>query len=117
MHGWASLNGQSCSSRRGFGYRGRMRMIVVVSLLSLSVACGGIARDPSCAAADSCDQSLAEPFNSFSATNPQFGDTGSCWQNDGTAAPCIEACTDFVAQQANQAKAANNRAVIAACGG
>jgi hypothetical protein len=105
-----------CSSRRGFGYRWRMMRSMGFVVLLVS-ACEGIPRDPSCVAADLCDQSLAEPFNSFKATNGQFGDTGSCWQNTSTAEPCIEACTDFVAQQAAQARAANNRGVLAACGG
>jgi hypothetical protein len=80
-------------------------------------ACGSIARDAACVQADACDQSLGQPFNSFRATDPVFGDEGRCWQNDSTAGPCIDACNSFLADTRADAERAGDINLLGACGG
>jgi hypothetical protein len=94
------------------------------------VGCAPIARDAACVDADACDQALEQPFGSFAATDPQFGDdlngdgtaglagdTGSCWTNAETAKPCVDECNRFRAEQVAIAQAQNNAVVAEACGG
>jgi hypothetical protein len=93
-------------------------MLIPISFLVVSaLGCGSIARDPACAQADACDQSLGQPFNSFRETDPVFGDEGRCWQNDSTAVPCIDACNDFIADARADAERDGNVAIAVACGG
>ena len=83
----------------------------------VAAACVPIARKAECIAADECDAALEEPFTSFAATDAQFGDVGTCWQNEETAKACVTECNAFVADELAIAVAANNRAIIEACGG
>lgn len=100
-------------------------------LVVMTFACAPVARDPTCDAAEACDKALDEPFGDFASTDPVFGDdlngdgtvgvdladVGTCWQNDTTAAPCINSCKAFIAEQQAIATEQGNAAVIAACGG
>jgi hypothetical protein len=101
-------------------------LTVPFALLALW-GCTPVDRDPACIAADACDQALERPFGDFGAQDLAFGDdlngdgeagdVGTCWQNADTAAPCVAACQDFLAEQQELARAVGNVAVLEACGG
>ncbi|MDP2343635.1 MAG: hypothetical protein Q8O67_21935 [Deltaproteobacteria bacterium] len=86
-------------------------------LVLVAAACVPIARKAECENADACDQAREDPFNSFPATDAQFGDLGTCWQNEETAKACVAECNAFLADELAIAQAANNIALIEACGG
>ncbi len=104
--------------------------LLVIGLLSALAGCSAIERDPACVLAEKCDNALEEPSGDFVANDPvfgddlnadgtagQFGDVGTCWQNADTAKPCIQACKDFVKEQAAIAQGDGDQAVVDACGG
>ena len=107
----------------------RMRAFAPALLLvvAASFGCVPIARDAACVAAQACDEALERPFGDFAPTDPVFGDdlngdgtvgdAGTCWANAEAAKPCVDACTDFLAEQVAIAQAQGNDAVILACGG
>lgn len=76
-----------------------------------------IDRKQECKDAEACDQALEEPFGDFDADDDAFGDLGNCWQTEDTAAPCVQACNDFVAEQLAEAQEDNKVGIIEACGG
>jgi hypothetical protein len=84
-------------------------------LAPLFGACVPIARKDECVKADACDQAREDPFDSFLATDAQFGDVGTCWQNEETAKACVAECDAFVADELAIAQANNNLGVIDAC--
>ncbi len=88
--------------------------------LSLAVCVVGgcvIERKAECVAAKQCDQGRDDPYGAFEDDDDAFGQAGSCWQTEDTAAPCVKTCNDFVGEQLAAAVAENNRASIVACGG
>jgi hypothetical protein len=106
----------------------RMKRVLVLAAVVLVAACGAIPRDAACVAAEKCDNALQEPFGSFAATDPQFGDNlngddtagqfgdvGTCWQSADTAKPCIAQCKQFVKEQHDIAAANNDQGVLDAC--
>lgn len=104
------------------------RFALVLVLVSAALTgCVPIARDAACVAAQACDVSLERPFGDFEQTDPVFGDdlngdgtvgdAGTCWANAEAAKPCVNACTEFLADQIAIAEAQGNNAVILACGG
>lgn len=106
-----------------------MTRLFALALVAAIPAASGcvIDRKDECKAADACDRALAEPFGSFDVAEPTFGDAGSCWQTEDTAAPCVQACNQFRVDQQElaiaQAEAAVGItrdvpiAVFEACGG
>jgi hypothetical protein len=76
-----------------------------------------IDRKAECIDAEACDRALEQPFGDFNADDATFGDLGTCWQTEDTAAPCVAACNTFRADQVELATEQNNLAVIEACGG
>ena len=94
-----------------------MRLLPLLIVVVAVGACPLIPRDPACKAAELCDAALESPFGDFVATDPVFGDTGTCWQNKDTAKPCVDQCKAFVTDQAALAQAQGNQAVVDACGG
>ena len=96
------------------------RAVAALSSLVFALAvsaCVPIARKDECIQADACDQAREDPFDSFIATDAQFGDLGTCWQNEETSAACVTECNSFLADELAIAQAANNQGVIDACGG
>jgi hypothetical protein len=104
----------------------RISLFALVAALTVTSACV-IERKAECDAADACDKALAEPFGDFDAADPVFGDTGSCWQTEDTARPCVQACNQFLLDQQElalgqaEASVGVNKevplAVFEACGG
>ena len=109
----------------------RLFALSLLAATAFAVGCVPVARDATCVAADACDQALERPTEDFAVTDPVFGDdlngdgtagvdltdVGTCWQNAGSAAPCIAACQAFLDEQVGIAQGQNNVAVIEACGG
>ncbi len=89
----------------------------VTALVGLAASGCVIDRKAECIDAEACDQALEQPFGDFNADDPVFGDLGTCWQTEDTAAPCVAQCNTFRADQVELATAQNNLAVIEACGG
>ncbi len=101
-----------------------MRVLLPLLVLAyVSSACVPLARDAACVAADNCDKALDEPFGSFDVTDDQFGDAaadpnvGTCWFSADTAAPCIQTCNAFVAEERQRALEQNRLDIFEACGG
>jgi hypothetical protein len=90
----------------------------VVACVAVS-AVGGcvIDRKAACVAAQECDLARDAPYGDFNDDDDAFGATGSCWQTEESAAPCEQACNDFLAEQLADATAKNDLARIVACGG
>jgi len=94
-------------------------MIRLASLFLAVCVVGGcvIERKAECVAAKECDQGRDDPYEGFEDDDEAFGEAGSCWQTEETAAPCVAVCNDFVAEQLADGIAAKNRTQIVACGG
>ena len=94
-------------------------MIRLATLFFAVCVVGGcvIERKAECVAAKQCDQARDDPYDGFEDDDDAFGETGSCWQTEETAAPCVAACNNFVAQQLAAGVAADNLGLIVACGG
>lgn len=94
--------------------------MIRLAALSLAVCVVGgclIERKAECVVAKECDNARDDPYFGFEDDDEAFGEFGSCWQTEDTAAPCVAACNDFVAGQRAAGEAANNRGLIVACGG
>lgn len=94
------------------------RCVVVLACCVVALVGGcAIERKAECVAAQECDLARDAPYGDFNDDDDAFGATGSCWQTEGTAAPCVLACTDFIADELADATAKNDQARIVACGG
>ena len=93
------------------------RLAAITGLAVVVVSGCAIERKAECVAARDCDQARDAPYNAFEDADEAFGETGSCWQTEDTAAPCVAACTEFVADQLAAGTAGNNRGLNVACGG
>jgi hypothetical protein len=77
----------------------------LIATLAVTAGCPPIPRDQACIDADACDLNSnfdVSPTGNFKADDPVFGDLGTCWQNDVSAKPCIDACVAFLNVQAAQ---------------
>lgn len=94
------------------------RFVALIACLVVPVVGGcAIERKAECVAAQTCDQARDAPYGDFNDDDEAFGTTGSCWQTEETAAPCVQACNDFIAEQLDDAIAKNEQVRITACGG
>lgn len=92
----------------------------VVALACCVVALVGgcaIERKAECVAAQECDLARDDPYGDFNDDDDAFGTAGSCWQTEDTAAPCVQVCNDFIADELADATAKNDQARVVACGG
>jgi len=94
-----------------------MRVLLALCLTSASLTACVIDRKAECVQADACDQALDEPFGDFAADDPIFGAAGTCWQTEESAAPCVQTCNTFRAQEALFAQQQGRQDIVDACGG
>ena len=85
-----------------------------VVFVVVAAACVPIERKAECADADACDAARDDPYGSFVATDAQFGDVGTCWQNEETAKACVTECNNFITDERIIAEGDNGACEVSA---